>query len=646
MLKNLTLGQKVMTGFASILVLLVVVAVIAYTALESASGGFEGYRELARDTNLASRLEADMLMMRMNVKDFLITNSEQDHAQYKFYRDNMRTFLEQADKEIQHPDRAALIDRVIEDVATYEMGFEQVVTLADRRYSLVGDQLDRVGPLAEQGLSEIMASADRHQDTEAAYLSGLALRHLLLARLYVVKFLSSGAPVDAERAHEEHAELLQRLDTLDTAVENPELRNTLSQVRQWVEAYGKSLGELVTVIDSRDMLVEETLDRLGPVIAEATHDVALSIQTDQDELGPRLQSANSTAVTLVMVLSLGAVLLGVFLAAIITRSISQALRRIIDGLTSGSEQTSAAAQQVSSSSQSLAQGASEQASAVEETTSSVEEMTSMIKRNADNAREGNELAGKARMAAQQGSAAMDRMSQAIGDIKRSSDETAKIIKTIDEIAFQTNLLALNAAVEAARAGEAGKGFAVVAEEVRNLAQRSAEAARNTADMIAESVQNADSGVAISKDVASSLGEISTHNEQVNELVAQIAAASQEQAKGIEQINTAVGQVDEVTQSNAASAEESASAAEELSAQAEELNRMVQDLQRLVGGSSYHKNPKKNESNSRLKAALARRGVNSNREKQEQPPMDIDPRRGHPMAEKTLPFDDDRNAVNF
>ena len=241
------------------------------------------------------------------------------------------------------------------------------------------------------------------------------------------------------------------------------------------------------------------------------------------------------------------------------------------------EQVGSASNQIASGSQSLAEGTNEQASSIEEVSSSLEEMASMTKQNSDNAKQAKNLSNSARESADKGNGAMKRMSSAIDKIKESSDQTAKIVKTIDEIAFQTNLLALNAAVEAARAGEAGKGFAVVAEEVRNLAQRSAEAAKITAEMIEEAVVNANGGVSISQEVAGFLQEISEGAAKVNDLVSEITAAAEEQSQGIDQINIAVSQMDKVTQMNASNSEESASAAEELNGQAEELRRLVNEF---------------------------------------------------------------------
>lgn len=252
----------------------------------------------------------------------------------------------------------------------------------------------------------------------------------------------------------------------------------------------------------------------------------------------------------------------------------ESLSEIISQVIEASDQVGTAANQISVSAQGVASGTAEQASSLEEVSSSLEEISGMTKNNAANANQALGLSKVASQSAEDGKQAMERMNKAIAEIKSSSDETARIIKTIDEIAFQTNLLALNAAVEAARAGEAGRGFAVVAEEVRNLALRSAEAAKDTAKMIEEAVKRADNGVKIAEEVNKALLEIADGSKKVNDLVAEIAAASQEQSKGIEQVSIATSQMDKVTQQNASSAEESASAAEELSSQATQLADMV------------------------------------------------------------------------
>jgi len=267
----------------------------------------------------------------------------------------------------------------------------------------------------------------------------------------------------------------------------------------------------------------------------------------------------------------------------VKRLITTPIGKIISHLKQGAEQLNTSSAEITNGSQTLAEGASEQAASIEETSASLEELASMTKRNSENAQNANDLAKQTRAAADKGAADMQAMSGAMEAIKASSDDIAKIIKTIDEIAFQTNILALNAAVEAARAGEAGLGFAVVADEVRNLAQRSAQAAKETAAKIEGAISKTAQGVGISNKVAEALNEIVTKARQVDELAAEVSSASHEQTQGITQINSAVGQMDKVTQSNAASAEESAAAAQELNAQAVMMKDSVNELLKLVGG---------------------------------------------------------------
>jgi methyl-accepting chemotaxis protein len=271
------------------------------------------------------------------------------------------------------------------------------------------------------------------------------------------------------------------------------------------------------------------------------------------------------------------------------------LAQALSQVTTASQQVTTVSGQISGSSQALSSSATSQASSLEEVSSSLQEMSSMTKQNASNAKQARSLSDGARETAGRGVGSMQRLSEAINRIKASSDSTAKIVKTIDEIAFQTNLLALNAAVEAARAGDAGKGFAVVAEEVRNLAMRSAEAAKNTANLIEESVKNAEGGVNINHEVLSNLREINEQVNKVSEVMAEIASASDQQSQGIDQITMAVQQMSDMTQQNAANSEESAASAVELDNLAHKMQKLVDAFrlgdQQRAPDMPFHASPK-------------------------------------------------------
>ena len=267
---------------------------------------------------------------------------------------------------------------------------------------------------------------------------------------------------------------------------------------------------------------------------------------------------------------------------LVIRSIVNPISRISKGLDSGAAQVAAAAAQVSSASQSLAEGASAQAAGIEETSSSMEALDSMTRQNADNAFQVNGLMTETGKVVEEANLSMRELNGSMNEIFQASEETGKIIKTIDEIAFQTNLLALNAAVEAARAGEAGAGFAVVAAEVRNLARRAADAARNTSTLIEDTVKKVKQGSEVVARTNEAFGKVASGSKKAGELIAEIAAASREQARGISQVSKAIAEMDRVVQQNAASAEESAAASEEMNAQAEEVKSFVRTLVALVG----------------------------------------------------------------
>ncbi len=331
------------------------------------------------------------------------------------------------------------------------------------------------------------------------------------------------------------------------AVGDIELKGADRGLFDRIQARHDELGEIGTAF-ARLIDYQTAKVKLSEEIAQGNLNVKVSVVSTDDRLGKALEH------------------------------MVQSLNTLLSQVNSSVDQVSSGAGQVSSASQTLSQGASEQAASLEEISSSINEIASQTRQNADNATEANALSQKASQNAESGNTQMNALVTAMGEINQSSDEIKKIVKVIDDIAFQTNLLALNANVEAARAGKYGKGFAVVAEEVRNLAARSTKSVKETTNMVDKSIASMARGNQLVESTASQLMTIVESAQKAADLVEEISTASREQAQGLDQVNTGLGQIDQVTQSNTASAEESASASEELAAQAQQLKGLVAKFQ--------------------------------------------------------------------
>ncbi|CCH49055.1 methyl-accepting chemotaxis protein [Pseudodesulfovibrio piezophilus] len=595
------LSTKLSLGFATLLALLLILATVAYFSVETSSNGFATYRNLARNTNLSGRLQADMLMVRMKVKNFIIRGSQKDLEEYKTFFGSMISLMGAAQQEITTPARARLVAAAAEHVMNYGEAFKKVHGFRTQRDHLVHDVLNAKGPRMEQDLTEILISAKADNDTEAAFTCGLAMRNLLLARLYVIKFLDDNSQTSIDRVHKEMDELRRDLQELDTSLQNPERRRLLEEVRVLFSEYFTAFDRLTAVIFERNDIITNTLDRLGPTIANDIEKVKQSLMSDQDTLGPKLHQANQQTLIIVLLISLFALVVGIGTAAFIIRSITRPLRAgvelakavasgdltveidtsrndeigaltraldemigqlktVVTDVRSGSSSVAGGSAELSGTAQSLAESATEQASAIEEISASIEEMSSNISQNTENAVSTEKIASSAAQEAGQSGKAVAEAVLAMKDI-------AGKIGIIEEIARQTNLLALNAAIEAARAGENGKGFAVVAAEVRKLAERSGQAAGEISGLSNATVTAAEqAGVMLEHLVPNIL--------KTAELVQEISTASSEQNIGAKQINKAINQLDTVIQHNACAAEEMASTSEELSAQSHHLEKAI------------------------------------------------------------------------
>jgi len=604
-MKNMKLAMKIGAGFGILILFIVVVSGFSWRGIATLEHGAGEYQRIALNSNLIGRVQANMLNMQMSVKDFINSGSEQTVEEYKKSYQKMSGFMASAHETIKNAKLSEYLDRMDADIASYNTAFEQIVAFKTERDGSLAE-LDGGGEAMEATLSELMATAARTGATSTGYKSGLSLRLLLLARLDVDSFLKTSSQEDVAKVTKRLEEFQASLKELRSSLLSVDWNTFVDDIEKRIGGYTTALNRMVELTNSRNKVIGETLDTLGPKIATAAEEIKLTYVKEQEALGTQLNTTSSSATLTVIIASLIAVIFGCVVSFFLTRAITGPVRKTADfaavmaggdftrqldiqqadeigimagslnrmvnelgsmirevitgvetlsgssaDLTGVSTQLTAVARDTSEKADSVAASAEEMSTNIQSVSAAMEESSANVGMVASATDEMTATVNEIAMNAEKARAITDNAvkqshatSQKMASLGESATKIGRVTETITEISDQTNLLALNATIEAARAGEAGKGFAVVANEIKELAKQTAVATVDIKNQIGE-IQQTTSATIID------IEKITAVIQEINEMIATIATAVEEQsattaeiAGNISQAAQGIGEVNE------------------------------------------------------------------------------------------------------
>lgn len=647
MFEKMKLSSQLNISFFALLGLLTIIALSAYSGLSGGYQNFTQYRELARDTNLAGRVQANLLMVRLNVVKYFADNSPEALQGYEQRLALTESFLATATKEIQNPERAKNVSDSIALLQTYKSEFNQVIRLVEQRHKQVETELDPAGLAMRTTLTKFMDHAKNKGYQDEMYLLAKAQESLLLGRLYVTKFLVTNENKDYDRAISElESNLPSYMSKLSLLLRNEQEKTLFSQYNRHKQAYLKALKSLFQIITSRNHIINNNLNVIGPQIADKLESVKLSVKQEQDILGPRAQADAKFNSDLVSIISIISIVLGLILAWYLAKTIRKpiggepkfiadmieniskgdlttqfdqqgqatgiyssamhmttSLRQVIRGMIETSRAVSSSANSVADSAAIASVASKQQSDKTQAIVLSINEVTASIHQVAKLASDSATATNNAKANSQFGQATVsetinsiqslaNRIENAVEVIESLAKNTANIdsvIEVIEAISEQTNLLALNAAIEAARAGEQGKGFAVVAEEVRNLAMRTKDSTSEIQAMIHDLQSKAAAAVEVmnasKQETSQTVDNAEQTAETLDKVLAQVIQINDMNVKvatSVEEQASAAEKISDNISEISTSANKTKQEAENTSASATDLISYSQNLDKLIG----------------------------------------------------------------